>query len=86
MDIAMKSDLRTASAGKRLNPFERYLTIWVALCMVMGVWLGQAAPGIVQMLREMEFGQDSHVNLPMAILIWLMITLSHRSGSGHRGS
>ena len=74
MDIAMKSDLRTASAGKRLNPFERYLTIWVALCMVAGVWLGQAAPGIVQILREMEFGQDSHVNLPMAILIWLMIT------------
>jgi ACR3 family arsenite transporter len=42
--------------------------------MVMGVLLGKLVPGIIQALRDMEFGQDSHVNLPMAILIWLMIT------------
>jgi ACR3 family arsenite transporter len=58
---------------KQLNPFERYLTIWVALCMVAGVVLGQVAPGFVQILRTMEFGQGSHINLPIAMLIWLMI-------------
>ncbi|MGE0273827.1 MAG: ACR3 family arsenite efflux transporter [Nitrospiraceae bacterium] len=59
---------------KRLNLFERYLTVWVALCMVTGVLLGKWAPEIVQALRDMEFGRHSHVNLPMAVLIWLMIT------------
>ncbi|MDE3039271.1 MAG: ACR3 family arsenite efflux transporter [Nitrospirota bacterium] len=58
---------------KQLNPFERYLTIWVALCMVAGVVLGQIAPGLVQTLRTKEFSQGSHINLPIAVLIWLMI-------------
>ena len=58
---------------KQLNLFERYLTLWVSLCMVAGVLLGQAAPGLVQALREMEFGQGSHINLPIVLLIWLMI-------------
>ncbi len=58
---------------KQLNPFERYLTVWVALCMVAGVVLGQVVPGLVHTLRTMEFGQGSHINLPIAVLIWLMI-------------
>ncbi len=58
---------------KQLNPFECYLTVWVAFCMVAGVVLGQAAPGFVHTLRTMEFGQGSHINLPIAVLIWLMI-------------
>ncbi|MEC4890739.1 MAG: ACR3 family arsenite efflux transporter [Nitrospira sp.] len=58
---------------KRLNLFERYLTLWVGLCMVGGVLLGQMAPGIVQTLRTWEFGEGSHINFPMAVLIWLMI-------------
>lgn len=58
---------------KQLNPFERYLTVWVSLCMAAGVLLGQTAPGLVQTLRAMEFGQGSHINLPIALLIWLMI-------------
>lgn len=58
---------------KRLNIFERYLTVWVGLCMLVGVLLGQAAPGFVQALRSMEFGQGSHINMPIAVLIWLMI-------------
>ncbi len=74
MDVAMKTGLQPDRAVKRLNPFERYLTVWVGLCMVVGVLLGKSAPGVIQILREMELGQDSHVNLPMAILIWLMIT------------
>ncbi|HEX9155050.1 MAG TPA: arsenical-resistance protein, partial [Nitrospira sp.] len=72
----MDTTLAIASPAnkKQLNPFERYLTVWVGLCMVAGVLLGQAAPGLVQALRGMEFGQGSHINLPIAILIWLMIT------------
>jgi ACR3 family arsenite transporter len=58
---------------KRLNVFERYLTVWVALCMVVGVALGKLTPGFVQLLRSQEFGRGSQVNVPIAILIWLMI-------------
>ncbi len=58
---------------KRLNPFERYLSLWVALCMVAGVLLGQGLPSLVQALRGWEFGQGSHINFPIALLIWLMI-------------
>ena len=61
------------SPSKRLNVFERYLTVWVGLCMVAGVLLGKWIPGVVQALRQMEFGNGSHVNVPIAVLIWLMI-------------
>ncbi|HET7904269.1 MAG TPA: ACR3 family arsenite efflux transporter, partial [Candidatus Eisenbacteria bacterium] len=58
---------------KRLNVFERYLTLWVALCMVAGVLLGKALPGFTDALRRMEFGTGSQINIPIAVLIWLMI-------------
>ncbi len=58
---------------KRLNLFERYLTVWVGLCMVAGIILGRSSPGAVQFLRSMEFGEGSHVNFPITVLIWLMI-------------
>jgi ACR3 family arsenite transporter len=58
---------------KRLNYFERYLTIWVAACMVVGVVLGKLAPGLTDALRRLEFGQTGQINVPIAILIWLMI-------------
>jgi len=58
---------------KRLNVFERYLTVWVGLCMVAGLALGKGAPSIVDALRGMEFGKGSQVNIPIAVLIWLMI-------------
>ena len=61
------------TTDKQLHLFERYLTLWVGLCMVAGVLLGQWAPGLVQGLRGWEFGQGSHINFPIAILIWLMI-------------
>ncbi|HET6348045.1 MAG TPA: ACR3 family arsenite efflux transporter [Candidatus Krumholzibacteria bacterium] len=59
--------------NKRLNVFERYLTAWVGLCMVAGVLLGKLLPAFVAALRNLEFGTGSHINLPIAILIWLMI-------------
>jgi ACR3 family arsenite transporter len=59
--------------AKRLNLFERYLTVWVALCMLTGLALGTWAPGLIHTLRDLEFGRGSQVNLPIAVLIWLMI-------------
>ena len=62
-----------AAPEKRLHVFERYLTLWVGLCMVAGLALGKGLHGLVRVLRGMEFGQGSQVNLPIAVLIWLMI-------------
>jgi len=59
---------------KRLNVFERYLSVWVGLCMVAGVVLGKAVPAFTGALRGLEFGQGSQINGPIAVLIWLMIT------------
>ena len=53
-----------------MSVFERYLTVWVALCIVVGIVLGQVFPGPVQAIGGMEFAQ---VNLPVGILIWVMI-------------
>ncbi|CAA7627517.1 ACR3 family arsenite efflux transporter [Magnetospirillum sp. SS-4] len=53
-----------------MNLFERYLTLWVALCIVAGVALGHILPGPFQAIGRMELAQ---VNLPVAVLIWLMI-------------
>ena len=58
---------------KRLGFFERYLTLWVALCMVAGIALGKLVPGVIAAVRGLEFGRGSQINLPMAVLIWLMI-------------
>jgi len=58
---------------KRLNLFERYLTLWVGLCMIIGVGLGKMLPGMTDWFRRMEFGSGSHINVPIAVLIWLMI-------------
>jgi len=58
---------------KRLSLFERYLTAWVALCMVIGVLMGKALPGIVAAVRSMEFGESSHINVSIAVLIYAVI-------------
>ncbi len=58
---------------KRLNFFERYLSLWVLVCMVVGVLLGKMLPDAVTALSELEFGEGSQVNIPIAVLIWLMI-------------
>ncbi|MDD2714941.1 MAG: ACR3 family arsenite efflux transporter [Candidatus Wallbacteria bacterium] len=59
--------------AKRLNFFERYLTLWVLVCMLVGVGFGKLLPGAVTALSRIEFGEGSQVNVPIAILIWLMI-------------
>jgi arsenite transporter len=53
-----------------MSRFERYLTLWVALCIVLGVGLGHLLPGV---FRSIGTAQLAHVNLPVAALIWLMI-------------
>jgi ACR3 family arsenite transporter len=63
----------SAKPAKRLNCFERYLSFWVILCMVIGVLMGRGLPGTIDALRKMEFGQSSQINIPIAVLIWLMI-------------
>lgn len=50
--------------------FERYLSLWVALCIVVGIILGHLAPGAFSLIAAAEV---SKVNLPVAVLIWLMI-------------
>ena len=58
---------------KKMSFFDRYLTIWVALCMAVGIGLGKIIPGAVTSLRSLEFGEGSQINIPIAVLIWLMI-------------
>jgi len=53
-----------------MSIFERYLTIWVGICIVAGITLGQLLPGLFQAIGKMEFAQ---VNLPVGLLIWVMI-------------
>ncbi|MCL5096978.1 MAG: ACR3 family arsenite efflux transporter [Candidatus Omnitrophica bacterium] len=62
-----------AAAPKRLAFFERYLTVWVLVCMVVGVAFGKLLPGVTAALSKLEFGQGSQVNVPIGILLWLMI-------------
>lgn len=53
-----------------MSLFERYLTLWVFLCIVVGVVLGQLIPAPFQWLGKLEI---AHVNLPVGLLIWVMI-------------
>jgi arsenite transporter len=53
-----------------MSTFERYLTVWVALCIVVGIALGHFIPGVFQVIGAAEIAK---VNIPVAILIWLMI-------------
>ena len=54
----------------QLSVFERYLTVWVFLCIVAGILVGQAAPGLFQTIGHLQIAQ---VNLPVGLLIWIMI-------------
>lgn len=66
----MSHETTTAAGRPAMNPFERYLTLWVALCIVAGIALGHLFPGVFQGVGGMEL---ANVNLPVAVLIWLMI-------------
>ena len=57
-------------ATASMSVFERYLTVWVFLCIVAGIALGQLLPGLFEAIGRMEF---ANVNLPVGLLIWIMI-------------
>ena len=58
------------AAGAGIGFFEKYLTLWVALCMVAGILIGQFLPAIPAFLGQLEY---AGVSIPVAVLIWLMI-------------
>ena len=62
--------LRVPSASAALGTFERYLSVWVFLCIVAGIALGQVFPGVFEAVGKMEV---AHVNIPVGLLIWVMI-------------
>jgi len=67
----MSGHTKTAKATeKAMSPFERYLSVWVAACIVAGVTLGHFLPQVFHRIGALEVAQ---VNLPVAVLIWLMI-------------
>ena len=53
-----------------MSVFERYLTVWVLLCIVVGIALGQMLPSVFQAVGRMEIAK---VNLPVGLLIWVMV-------------
>ncbi|HCV16217.1 MAG TPA: arsenical-resistance protein, partial [Rikenellaceae bacterium] len=50
--------------------FDRYLSIWVALCIVAGITIGKLLPFVPEVLGKLEY---ANVSIPIAILIWIMI-------------
>jgi len=64
------ADVPTAATGSRMPFFERFLSLWVVLCIITGVVLGHFMSGPFALLGRLEIAR---VNLPVAVLIWLMI-------------
>ena len=62
--------MTSGAARPAIGVFERYLTLWVALCIVAGILLGQAWPQLFQSVAALEVAK---VNLPVGVLIWVMI-------------
>lgn len=58
------------AGGAAMSVFERYLSVWVLLCILAGIVAGQMAPGVFQAIGHLEFAQ---VNLPVGLLIWVMV-------------
>jgi ACR3 family arsenite transporter len=66
-----KEELQMSDTNKAgIGFFERYLTVWVILCMAAGILIGQFLPGVPAFLARFEY---AHVSIPIAVLIWLMI-------------
>jgi ACR3 family arsenite transporter len=64
------ADAASVPPGARLGVFERFLSLWVALCIVVGIALGTAFPGLFEAIGAIEVAK---VNLPVALLVWAMI-------------
>jgi ACR3 family arsenite transporter len=66
----MSTASQSAASPAAISFFERYLTVWVVLCIVVGIAAGQASPASFKAIGRMEV---AHVNLPVGVLIWAMI-------------
>ncbi len=62
--------LKPSPSSAAIGFFERYLTVWVALCIVVGIAIGQWLPGVSRGIAALQVAQ---VNLPVGLLIWIMI-------------
>jgi len=62
--------IREKESNTGIGFFEKYLTLWVILCMAAGILIGNYLPGIPAFLGRFEYAR---VSIPIAILIWLMI-------------
>jgi uncharacterized membrane protein YraQ (UPF0718 family) len=69
MSVQCEVSIKQA-AGAPMSLFERWLTLWVALCIIAGIALGQWLPAPFQFLGRLEVAQ---VNIPVGLLIWVMI-------------
>lgn len=58
------------SSSAAMSGFERYLSVWVSICILVGIGLGQWAPAVFQRLGQLQIAQ---INLPVGVLIWVMI-------------
>ncbi|MEZ5461351.1 ACR3 family arsenite efflux transporter [Dokdonella sp.] len=70
MTTAVESEAADSAARAGLGTFERYLSVWVALCIIVGISLGHGVPGAFVAIAAVEF---AHVNLVVAVLVWIMI-------------
>jgi ACR3 family arsenite transporter len=61
------------ASERQLDFFERYLSMWVLLCMGAGIIIGKLLPGLTKTVSEWQIGKGSRVNVAIAVLIWLMI-------------
>jgi ACR3 family arsenite transporter len=71
--VKTKNNLPNRSLTQKkdeMSVFERYLTVWVALCILVGIVLGQLFPDVFQAVGNIEV---ANINLPVAVLVWLMI-------------
>jgi len=68
--MSTEGEVTIEQAAAPLGFFERYLSLWVLLCIVAGIALGQILPGVFQAIGRMEVAQ---VNIPVGLLIWVMI-------------
>ena len=68
--MSTEGEVTIEQAAAPLGFFERYLSLWVLLCIVAGIALGQILPGVFQAIGRMEIAR---VNIPVGLLIWVMI-------------
>src|SRR6201987_1602553 len=70
MSESVAASAHVSARKPAMNVFERFLTFWVALCIIVGIALGQLLPGAFRVIGDATVAQ---VNLPVAVLVWLMI-------------